>query len=84
METVFKALGTPCKTGCTLGLRAELARSETRNERRRNDATKAGFGNALQQAILRILLQGKNPKMYKCVYTCPACWLAERPEIPIK
>lgn len=39
METVFKALGTHCKAGCTLGLRDKLARSQIRNERQRNDAT---------------------------------------------
>ena len=46
METVFKALRTPCKVDGTLGLRAKLARSKIRNERQRNDATKAGFGVA--------------------------------------
>ena len=46
METVYKTIGTPCKAGCTLGLRANLARSQIRNERQRNDATKAGFGVA--------------------------------------
>lgn len=45
MEKVFKALGTPCKTGY-LELRAKLARSQIRNERQRNDATLAGFGEA--------------------------------------
>lgn len=79
METVFKAIGTPCKIGGTLGLRANLARSETRNERQRNDATLAGFGEAPQQAIFRVLPQGKNLKMCKCVHTCPACHLAESP-----
>ena len=39
MEKVFTALGTACKVGRTLGLRAKLARSEIRNERQRNDAT---------------------------------------------
>ena len=39
---------------CT-GLRANLARSQIRNERQRNDTTKAGFGEAPQQAVLRIL-----------------------------
>lgn len=39
METVFKAFGTHCKTGCTLGLRVKLAQSQIRNERQRNDAT---------------------------------------------
>lgn len=44
METVFKSLGTHCKTGCTLGLRAKLARSQIRNERQRNDATQPDLG----------------------------------------
>jgi hypothetical protein len=77
METIFKTLETSCKVGCTLGLRAKLARSEIRNKRQRNDATKAGFGEAPQQAILRILPEGKILKMGMCVHTCPACRLAE-------
>ena len=62
METVFKAIGTPCKIGGTLGLRANLARSETRNERQRNDATLAGFGEAPQQAIFEFSRKGKTQK----------------------
>ncbi|MPM51700.1 hypothetical protein SDC9_98451 [bioreactor metagenome] len=46
MGTVSKTIGAPCKVGRTLGLRAKLARSQIRNERQRNDATKAGFGEA--------------------------------------
>lgn len=77
METVFKAIGTPCKIGGTLGLRANLARSETRNELQRNDATLAGFGEAPQLAIFRVLPQGKTLKMCKCVHTYPTCRLVK-------
>ncbi len=80
METVFQSFETPYKVACTLRLRAKLARSQITNERQRNDATFAGFGEAPQQAILRILPQGKILKMCKCVYTCPACQLVTGPK----
>lgn len=41
------------------------------------------FGAAPQQAVLRILPQGKILKMCKCMYTYPACRLAEKPEMLI-
>lgn len=44
----FQSFETPCKVGCTLKLRAKLVRSQIRNERQRNDATLAGFGEAPQ------------------------------------
>ncbi len=73
METVFKALEAPCKVGCALGLRAKLARSQIRNERQRNDATFAGFGEAPQQAILRFDRKGKSSK---CASVCTLALLA--------
>jgi len=42
---------------------------------------KPGLGWLPQQAILRILPQGKILKMCKCVYTCPACRLVEGPKL---
>ena len=73
METVFKAIGTPCKIDCTLGLRAKLARSQIRNKRQRNDATLAGFGEAPQQAILKFFRKGKSSK---CASVCTLALLA--------
>lgn len=73
MGTVFKTMGTPCKVGCDLGLRAKLARSQIRNERQRNDATLAGFGVLRQQAILGFDRKGKSSK---CASVCTLALLA--------
>ena len=79
MGTVFKTLKTPCETRCAVSVCGTSGQVGPKSNKEWSDSDmtqhQPGLGWLPQQAILRILPQGKILKIGKCVYTCPACRL---------